>query len=650
MSRPPLRMPPETPRQPTCPENLFAPPRRRAGSLPRRIGLPARFAHASGISWRTSWLLSLRLLSRWRSREEGFNGSGGWPWHRRAFLLSLGLATWLTLVGTPLAAQTGDRLLDRFFPVPAPSPAPPPLALPDLPAVLPVQVTVEQHNQAVRLNNQGVDALQAGQAGRAASLFEQGTRLNPGEVGLWKNLLAAQRQEGRQPREIIKTALRIMAMDPAEGMAPYAAGMAYLDKLKSPREALPFLAEAVRRQPNEPRFATALASAWDKAGFPDQALAILKEKAAEVGDDPYPLYMLGNLLMARGEFPAAVRALRSARAKDTEGYAHDAYLRARFAAGDLDGLAQEATDALHRFPRIINRASLERILFSLQSHEYDFVEEVRVQIANPSDIRTFHFVLRFPPDVPDHQKVEVKAAEIETRGRRVAVTWTGPDADGRFSFPCAESPGATVILRVQYRIQVVPWLGQRGPFRPASPPDLDRLRADSKLSLTDPRLERLLQRLAREPGNFLQNAYRAVGRGLTYRENFEDRSVEWALDNPDQCDCTEFARLLAALALKRGIPTRVITGFLVKEEFLRGETNIGHAWCEVYFRDKGWVPVDPTLGVNLDWAYFGNLLSDQIVFDYEEEGRKSRIGVDFVSTSSDVRVKITNTYRVRLVR
>ncbi|RCK80579.1 MAG: hypothetical protein OZSIB_2892 [Candidatus Ozemobacter sibiricus] len=562
----------------------------------------------------------------------------------------LGLTALIMLYGGPAGAQSGDRLLDRFFPPPALAPVPPTLTLPALPAVLPVQVSVEQHNQAVHLNNQGVDALQAGRADQAVSLFEQGAQLNPGEVGLWKNLLAAQRQAERPPREIIQTALRIMAMDPAEGMAPYAAGMAYLDQLKSPREALPFLAEAVRRQPNEPRFATALASAWDKAGFPDQALAILKEKAAEVGDDPYPLYLLGNLLVARGEFPAAVRALRSAKAKDTEGYAHDAYLRARFAAGDLVGLDQETADALRRFPRILNRASLERILFSLQPHEYDFVEEVRVQIANPADIRTFHFVLRFPPDVPDHQKVQVKAAEIETRGRRTAVTWTGPDADGRFSFPCTESPGATVILRVQYRLQVVPWLGQRGPFRPTAPPDLERLRADPKLSLADPRLERLLQRLAREPGNFLQNAYRAVGRGLSYRENFEDRSVAWALDHPDQCDCTEFARLLAALALKRGIPTRVITGFLVKEEFLRSETNVGHAWCEVHFRDKGWVPVDPTLGVTLDWAYFGNLLSDQIVFDYEEEGRKSRIGVDFVSTTSDVGVKISNTYRVRLIR
>ena len=152
------------------------------------------------------------------------------------------------------------------------------------------------------------------------------------------------------------------------------------------------------------------------------------------------------------------------------------------------------------------------------------------------------------------------------------------------------------------------------------------------------------------PGNFLQNAYLAVGRGLSYRENFEDNTVSWALQNLDACDCTEFARVLAALCLKRGLAARVVTGFLVKDEFLRKSTSIGHAWCEVYFRERGWIPVDPTLGVNMDWAYFGNLLSDQIVFDPLENRKKTRIGVDFVSESSDARLKIENFYHVRLVK
>ncbi len=587
-------------------------------------------------------------------------GSPPWPPRRaavpRRFLPGRGtvlvvlLLFWWWSWAAPRPLAGAEPLLDRFFPPAPPATPTPALSLPDLPAVVPGRVGVDQHNEAVRLNNQGVAALEAGDAARAASLFERALAANPHEVGIWKNLLAAQRKDGRFPREIVRTSLQVMAMDAADAMAPYAAGMAMLDKLGQPRAALAFLDEAARRQPDDTRFAVALANAWNKAGFPDQALAILREKAPEVRDDPYPLYLLGTLLTDRKEFAAAQRALQSAMALDREGFAHDAYIRARFAGGGLDGLAQECEAALRRFPGIINRASLERIRFCLVPHEYEFTDQVNVQIANPSDIRSFHFLLRFPPEVPHHQSVQVLGAEIESQGRVTAVTGAGPDADGRHSFECPAPPGNQVTLRVRYRLSVTPWLGSRGPFLPAAAPDLERLKADEKLSLADGRLDQVFRRLSRESGNFLQNAFLAVGRGLSYHENFEDQSVQWALENPDACDCTEFARLLAALCLKRGIPTRVVTGFLVKEEFLRGETNIGHAWCEVFFRDKGWIPVDPTLGVNLDWAYFGNLLSDQIVFDHQSEGRKTRMGVDFTSTSSDVRVRIDNTYRVRLLR
>jgi len=258
--------------------------------------------------------------------------------------------------------------------------------------------------------------------------------------------------------------------------------------------------------------------------------------------------------------------------------------------------------------------------------------------------------MRLLPAVPNHQAVELRGASIESQGRVVSVTGTGPDADGRYAFVCSEKIGARLILRLQYRVVVQAWLGSRGPFITQGSPDMARLMGDETFSLNDNRLDAVYRSLTRMPGNFLQNAYLAVGRGLSYRENFEDNTVSWALQNLDACDCTEFARVLAALCLKRGLAARVVTGFLVKDEFLRKSTSIGHAWCEVYFRERGWIPVDPTLGVNMDWAYFGNLLSDQIVFDPLENRKKTRIGVDFVSESSDARLKIENFYHVRLVK
>jgi len=554
-----------------------------------------------------------------------------------------------------LEASTGcsvlaGQFLGRFFPPGPPSVPAPVLSLPPLQTIEKREISVGQKNQAVRKNNEGVDAMSAKDYRRAASCFEDAVKLNPGETSIRKNLLTALQQDGSSPQKVIEVSMKLMSMDPTDQIPPYAAGLALMEKLKQPRDALPFFEEACRRKPQNARIWVALGSCWDKAGYPDQALSILREKAPLISDDPYPMFELGILLLGRKDYAAAVRALRSAQALDKEGYVHNALIRARFYGGDLDGLAQEAAGTLHKFPGIINRKSLERILFALGPHEFDFTEEVQVQVANPDSVRSFRFLMRLLPAVPNHQAVELRGASIESQGRVVSVTGTGPDADGRYAFVCSEKIGARLILRLQYRVVVQAWLGSRGPFITQGSPDMARLMGDETFSLNDNRLDAVYQSLTRMPGNFLQNAYLAVGRGLSYRENFEDNTVSWALQNLDACDCTEFARVLAALCLKRGLAARVVTGFLVKDEFLRKSTSIGHAWCEVYFRERGWIPVDPTLGVSMDWAYFGNLLSDQIVFDPLENRKKTRIGVDFVSESSDARLKIENFYHVRLVK
>jgi len=554
-----------------------------------------------------------------------------------------------------LEASTGcsvlaGQFLGRFFPPGPPSVPAPVLSLPPLQTIEKREISVGQKNQAVRKNNEGVDAMSAKDYRRAASCFEDAVKLNPGETSIRKNLLTALQQDGSSPQKVIEVSMKLMSMDPTDQIPPYAAGLALMEKLKQPRDALPFFEEACRRKPQNARIWVALGSCWDKAGYPDQALSILREKAPLISDDPYPMFELGILLLGRKDYAAAVRALRSAQALDKEGYVHNALIRARFYGGDLDGLAQEAAGTLHKFPGIINRKSLERILFALGPHEFDFTEEVQVQVANPDSVRSFRFLMRLLPAVPNHQAVELRGASIESQGRVVSVTGTGPDADGRYAFVCSEKIGARLILRLQYRVVVQAWLGSRGPFITQGSPDMARLMGDETFSLNDNRLDAVYRSLTRMPGNFLQNAYLAVGRGLSYRENFEDNTVSWALQNLDACDCTEFARVLAALCLKRGLAARVVTGFLVKDEFLRKSTSIGHAWCEVYFRERGWIPVDPTLGVNMDWAYFGNLLSDQIVFDPLENRKKTRIGVDFVSESSDARLKIENFYHVRLVK
>ncbi|MHC4570200.1 MAG: transglutaminase-like domain-containing protein [Planctomycetota bacterium] len=57
-------------------------------------------------------------------------------------------------------------------------------------------------------------------------------------------------------------------------------------------------------------------------------------------------------------------------------------------------------------------------------------------------------------------------------------------------------------------------------------------------------------------------------------------------------DCTEYSDLFVALCRAKNIPARVVTGYTVRTDVATSK----HNWTEVYMKDRGWVPIDPTTG------------------------------------------------------
>jgi|GEM_PF-1004774 len=554
-----------------------------------------------------------------------------------------------------LAAQcrifAASDLIQRFFPL-----GPRVIQAPNIPEINISEITKEpidipRQNEAAELNNQGVKALNDGNPSSAVDFFRQASEVNPHEVGIMKNLVLALQQRGQYDNEIVEICKMWMALAPNDHLPALLAGNALAEKMNRASESLAYFAEARRRQPDNPEIATSMAAAYERSGHPDQALDLLKQYAPQITGNPYPMYRLGLLLLEKKDYNPAIRALESALKDDKDGYVHDAYIRARFYAGQLDGLPQVCGNALNGYPKIINRKTLERILFSLSPQNYTLTETLKVEISDPDSIKRLNFLVRMPPNIPNHQTILLQQAEWICEKKESSVSPSAPDDEGRveFAFPL-EQFSRSIFLRLHFRIECLPWLGSKGPFAPGSPPDIAKMREDERLDFNNNNLNALNEQFRKMPGNFLQNAFLAIGKGLSYKENFEDHSVGWAFEHPDECDCTEFSWLLSALCLKRGIPARVTTGFLVKTDFIGKETQIGHAWCDIYFKDKGWVSVDPTLGSTMQWAYFGNLLSDQIVFDTLDYGKKARVSVDFTSMHSDLRVKISNSYLIQLSR
>lgn len=91
-------------------------------------------------------------------------------------------------------------------------------------------------------------------------------------------------------------------------------------------------------------------------------------------------------------------------------------------------------------------------------------------------------------------------------------------------------------------------------------------------------------------------------------------------------DCSEYSDLFVALCRAKNIPARVVTGIYVQPDTKTAK----HNWAEVYLKDFGWVPFDPTKGdvrftvlrdklfstLKPAYIYFSHIRNDNILNGY----------------------------------
>jgi hypothetical protein len=73
---------------------------------------------------------------------------------------------------------------------------------------------------------------------------------------------------------------------------------------------------------------------------------------------------------------------------------------------------------------------------------------------------------------------------------------------------------------------------------------------------------------------------------INYEELDTARPWDWLLDNV-WCDCQLGAALLATLCRAKGIPARMLSGYVLDRE-----TPYFHYWAEAWVEDRGWVALD----------------------------------------------------------
>ncbi len=514
--------------------------------------------------------------------------------------------------------------------------------------------SIEDYNSAVTLNNQAIEAMNSNNQEEAVELLERAVSIAPGSKGFRKNYLIAL-NKAKQNEKLIEQSLIQLSLEPEDHKTAYLIGLTYLNDLKENELAADYFSYALKYAPDDSNYALALITALENTGkYNDSVFELLLKYAPKINDS-YPYYLLGLKYLDHDNYSKAIKAFSAAKKFDKKGYSYHAFVRAAFYSGNINGLEAIAKESLDKFPNDKNTNSTRKIYNSLKDSEFKLKEHINLKLKGASSLKELNFYIRPVTDFFDHQKVKILSTVLISKGKKLSVTPT-EGTDGALIINVPSSMWSTeIVLEIDYDIKMKALYSAF--FDEGNPPDIDEIKKDIKFDLDDSRLEMLAnfldnqiledsQDLDSYQELFVAKASTAVSKGLKYLENGIDNSVTWALDNLNKCDCTEYSRLLTALCLKRGIPARLVTGFLIKPDLINKETSIGHEWCEIYLQGKGWTPVDATLQSTMHRAYNKNILNDQVFFDYPYKHEKTRIGIDYTAKNSDVSVSIENSYKV----
>lgn len=150
--------------------------------------------------------------------------------------------------------------------------------------------------------------------------------------------------------------------------------------------------------------------------------------------------------------------------------------------------------------------------------------------------------------------------------------------------------------------------------------------------------------------DIVRNIYNYVINNMEYViQGKKDRGVLSAV-RTGKGDCSEYSDLFVTLCRAKKIPARVVTGISVQ----RDTKTARHSWAEVYLKNVGWVPFDPTKGdvrslylrsrlfdsLEPSYIYFTNIRNDVTLRNYHF-CLFSYLG-DQVRTSDSIKFEFTN--------
>lgn len=378
--------------------------------------------------------------------------------------------------------------------------------------------------------------------------------------------------------------------------------------------ALPFLKKAVRLDPEEITFRQAFAHCLFEMEQYRAAQSECEWILHRQPDNHQALYQMGIIYSEHYQnLEQSLYYYHQAAQLDPK---NDQYQKALGFVYERLGRYDDARSAYQKAGTLKEDDWTNQRLDVTNNMAYRITYKIHLKNISETNISKFHLWVAVAKSFPPYQYTELSRVEP-------LYTELQQDIVGNLIayFQLSDlTAGAEKEIVFTYRTQVFPMTFDEkllhwkiDDYAPDDPIVTYYLQTEELVESDHPEIRAKARKLTYASGNqlngSLQKMYDFVRTNLPYIETEKAKGALYALQGGKECDCNEFSMLFTALNRARGIPTRLVHGYLYNPN---RERNIAHAWTEVYTPDGYWIPIDPTSGRDRPQQYFAKINSRQV--------------------------------------
>lgn len=240
----------------------------------------------------------------------------------------------------------------------------------------------------------------------------------------------------------------------------------------------------------------------------------------------------------------------------------------------------------------------------------------------PGNTSKIKFVVALPRTIPDRQKIWIK---YSPKPSKVFLENGNHYAEFILTSPEKQFKVQITVKGELFQYDLVT-SRKKKEKKPSKDPEFKNfLKHEKYVEKDDPLIQQIAKNIKGQTEiDKVKNIYNYVIDNMEYGGFTKEALGAVKAAQQKKGDCTEYSDLFAALCRAKNIPTRVVSGYTTQFN-----NTPKHNWVEVYLKEYGWVPFDPTRGdvknssaqttafdtMKPIYIYFSHTRNDEILYN-----------------------------------